>query len=268
MKAAVQVDLVSELALTPGIRLLIKHLEQLGVALVLREDLNQVTGNRVLLIPRRKHSRWDAQLQPDPHGHPEKKNHKKAERVALYLDPATQPIHAERHFHADSWPARSSDRHVTALADYLRSPLLDEVAAASPKPTRKPWSGKPLAAAGFLASIVFVSSVVEYQTELRPIARSQQSLESGAANAPAANPATHAAAYPPTHPATHSNKQHEETVGDAPACRDLFCQVHILYADTAYPLCVTSSAPTAPLAEAVASASTTTPEGIEPARSK
>jgi len=132
MKQTVHVDLVSELAITPGITLLMKHLHKLGVELHLLQHPEQATHSRLLLLPKRKFSRWDAEQDPATVPRPDN-----VEIVALYLDPSARAVHADAHFRAVQWPARSSDQQMLRLAHHLKTPYVPApppAAEARPRP--------------------------------------------------------------------------------------------------------------------------------------
>lgn len=104
------VDVVCEAEHLPRIRLLQTHMRALNVELQIHEDVPETYSDRLLIVPRKRNSRFAALDVPHD-----------CERIALFLDEQTEPIKAEMQVSLHSWPARSSDRHVETLARHLNN---------------------------------------------------------------------------------------------------------------------------------------------------
>ena len=92
----------------PRVRLLMTHMQSLGINLKLVEKADPQAAC-VLLIPRAKQTRLSVAASDD------------TTLIILYLDHDPEHIGGDLDFHIPAWPARSSDEDVVRLARALRS---------------------------------------------------------------------------------------------------------------------------------------------------
>ena len=117
-------DLFCEQDITPRIELLIKHLGLLGVEISLRDSTHEPRSDPYLIIPKPFESQWQP-TRTAPELTLAKGDEATNPRcVAIYLDAETRQIEANFHVAIPTWPARSSDRTLVQLAQYLRRPDL------------------------------------------------------------------------------------------------------------------------------------------------
>ena len=107
----------------PRVRLLKSHMERLGINLQLVDTIDP-QADRVLLVPRRTHSRLTAVAAAPG-----------TDAIVLYLDHDAESIEGNLEFHIPAWPARSSDEDVRRLARALRT---RRSSTANPVATDKP----------------------------------------------------------------------------------------------------------------------------------
>ena len=76
-------------------------MRSLNVELQIHEAVPEKCSDRLIIVPRRRHSKLASLDVAD-----------NCERIALLLDEQTEPIEADMQVTLHSWPARSSDQHV------------------------------------------------------------------------------------------------------------------------------------------------------------
>ncbi len=182
-----QVDLVSELTQTPRIKLLLDHMRVLGIDVRVCRRLAEARNQRVLLLPKRKFSRWQEAVKPPPGV---------AETIALYLHKpgADSRIASNRHFDISNWPGRSSDEALQQIAALVAAPLPDPAQASSADPARRRanWTNAAvlllfMAAGGLLLRTLDFDKQQHQNTDTQTAAEPAQ--PSGAAMPAAAKPA-------------------------------------------------------------------------------
>ena len=114
------IDFVCEDDVSPRVTLLMEYLNRLGVPVNLCSAMPKQPSQPVVLIPKTVDSSWQGAATS------------KLWSVALYLDERARAIPATHQFAIPSWPARSCDPLLTALANYLKRP------ATTPFPESEP----------------------------------------------------------------------------------------------------------------------------------